>query len=196
MARRIRIHYLETILHEPVSYFDDHSPGSVATSLSTNTNSIEVGLADKVGCVFIATGMIVTAFAIGFSKSWKLTLVVGATIPWVLAITGILGSADSKLQSKQKDAYSEASSLAAEALGSVANILALGAKDKIIERFKKPLAVASHWAIRDGPIQASIYGNMFFTMQCGYALALFYGVKLVSNGQIKDGGTVMVSVVL
>jgi hypothetical protein len=29
-------------------------------------------------------------------------------------------------------------------------------------------------------------------MQSSYALALFYGNKLVSNGEIKDGGTVMV----
>ena len=75
-------------------------------------------------------------------------MVVGTTIPWVLTVTGILGSIDSKLQSRGKEAHSQASSLAGEALASVSNIMALGAKDKIIERFKKPLGVAGHWAIR------------------------------------------------
>lgn len=121
-------------------------------------------------------------------------MVVGTTIPWVLTVTGILGTADSKLLGKIKEAQSHASSIAGEALASAANIMALGAKDKIIEKYKKPLAVATHWSILDGPIQASIFGNMFFSMQSGYALALFYGVKLVSDGEIEDGGTVMMCV--
>jgi ATP-binding cassette, subfamily B (MDR/TAP), member 1 len=80
MARRIRLWYLNKILHQPISYFDRRTPGSIAASLSTDTNIIEVGLADKVVSIFQACGMIITAFAIAFTKSWKMTLVVG-TVP-------------------------------------------------------------------------------------------------------------------
>ena len=138
--------------------------------------------------------MIITAFVISFTKSWKMTLVVGTTVPYLLMVTMVLGSLDSMFEKKIREVLSRASSIAEEALSSIINVTALGAKDKIVERFKRILAVASSYAIRRGPINASIYGNIFFAMQSGYALALFYGVHLVSSGEIKDGGTVLMFV--
>jgi ATP-binding cassette subfamily B (MDR/TAP) protein 1 len=179
------------MLHQSVSYFDRHPPGSIATSLSTDTNVIEVGLADKVASVCQGCGMIIGAFGIGFAKSWRLTLVIGTTLIWMIGVTMVLGATDSKLQSKQRAIYSQASMIAEEALSSILSITALGAKDRIIERFKRPLAKACRIQLRIGPVQASIYGNMFFTMQCGYALALFYGIRLLTHGEIKNGGTVV-----
>jgi ATP-binding cassette, subfamily B (MDR/TAP), member 1 len=106
----------------------------------------------------------------------------------------ILGSLDSKMEKKMREVYSEASSVAEEALASILNVTALGAKDKIVQRFRRTLTAAGRYSIRRGPIEASIYGNMFFTMQSGYALALFYGVHLVSTGEVRDGGTVVMFV--
>lgn len=194
IAHRIRLQYLENVLHQPIPYFDRHTPGSIAASLSTDTNIIEVGLADKVVSVFQACGMIITAFVIAFTKSWKMTLVVGTTIPYVMLVTIFLGSMVSMLEKKQRGVYSKASSIAEEALSSIVNVTALGAKDRIVEKFKRILTIASRYAIRRGPIEASIYGNMFFSMQSGYALALFYGVHLVSSGEVRDAGTVVMFV--
>lgn len=191
MARRIRLQYLKTMLNQPVSYFDEHPPGSIATSLSTDTNIIEVGLADKVASLCQGTGMIVSAFGIGFAKCWELTLVVGTTIPYMIMVTVILGSMDAKLEGKQKEIYAQAAAIAEEAMGSILSITALGAKDRIIEKFKRPLALGSSYTIKYGPVQASIYGNMFFSMQAGYALALYYGIQLLTHGHVKDGGTVI-----
>src|SRR5207249_1808487 len=101
-----------------------------------------VGLADKVASVFQAAGMIIGAFAIAFTKSWKMTLVVGTTIPYILITTMILGSIDSFFETKQRQKYSEASKIAEEALSSVSSITALGAKDKIVRNFNVPLATA------------------------------------------------------
>jgi len=191
MARRIRLRYLDKMLHQSVSYFDRHPPGSIASSLSTDTTLIEVGLADKVSSVCQGCGMIIGAFGIGFAKSWRLTLVIGTTLVWMISITMMLGAAQSKIESKQRVIYNQASTIAEEALSSILSITALGAKDRIIEKFKRPTAIGSSYMIRNGPVQASIYGNMFFTMQSGYALALFYGVKLLSHGEVKNGGTVI-----
>jgi ATP-binding cassette subfamily B (MDR/TAP) protein 1 len=195
MARRIRLQYLKTMLHQSVSYFDEHPPGSIATSLSTDTNMIEVGLADKVASLCQGCGMIISAFGIGFAKSWRLTLVVGTTIPYMIIVTGLLGSIDARLEGKQKKIYSQAATIAEEAMSSILSITALGAKDRIVEKFMSPVKLASSYTPKYGPIQASIYGNMFFSMQAGYALALYYGVHLLSHGNVKDGGTVIKSVV-
>jgi ATP-binding cassette subfamily B (MDR/TAP) protein 1 len=196
MARRIRLAYLKKVLHQPISYFDHNTPGSIATSLSTDTNCIEVGLADKMASVCQAIGMIIAALAIAFSKNWKMTLVVGTTIPYILITTVIIGSVDSYYETKQRKTYDEASKVAEEALSSVSSIKALGANEKIVSNFRIPVSEGSRVGLKIGPIQATMYGNMFFSIQSCYALALFYGVKLVSRGEIKNGGTVMTYVCL
>jgi ATP-binding cassette, subfamily B (MDR/TAP), member 1 len=185
------MHYLKKVIHQPISYFDKNTPGSIAASLSTDTNIIEVGLADKVCTVLQGAGMLVGAFAIAFTKSWKMTLVVGTSIPYVFIVTMILGSIDSFFETKQREKNTEASIIAEEALSSVSTIIALGAKEKIVDNFNIPLTAASRLALKIGPVQASLYGNMFFSMFSTYALALFYGTKLLSDGDIKNGGTVM-----
>jgi ATP-binding cassette subfamily B (MDR/TAP) protein 1 len=160
-------------------------------SLSTDTNIIQVGLGDKVVSLFQACGMLITGFAIAFTKSWKMTLVVGTVIPYAIVSTLILGSFESRSEKNQKEVYSKAASIAEEALTSVVNITALCAKNKIVEKFKRVLVAASRYGIKKGTIEASIYGNLFFSMQSAYALALYYGVHLVSRGEIADGGTVI-----
>jgi ATP-binding cassette subfamily B (MDR/TAP) protein 1 len=194
MAQRIRLQYLKKVIHQPISYFDRNTPGSIATSLSADTNTIEVGLADKVATVFQGAGMIIGAFAVAFTKSWRMTLVVGTNIPYILITTMIFGSVNSFFEKKQREKYGEASKIAEEALSSVSTITALGAKDKIVQNFNVPIMGASRLGIKIGPVQAAMYGNLFFSMQSAYALALFYGNKLVSQGEIKNGGAVMVYV--
>ena len=135
--------------------------------------------------------MLIGSFSIAFTKSWKMTLVVGTGIPYVLITTMILGWIDSIFEAKQRQKNIEASQVAEEALGSVSTIIALGATDKIVKKFNVPLSAASRLTLKIGPVQASIYGNMFFSMFCTYGLALFYGTKLLSHGEIAKGGTVM-----
>ncbi|OCK85136.1 ABC transporter [Lepidopterella palustris CBS 459.81] len=191
MTRNIRLQYLRTVLHQPVSYFDRNTPGSIAMSLSTDTNAIEVGLGEKVGTVFQAISMIITAFAIAFSRSWKLTLVVATIVPYMIFTTGFLGWLNTRIETKIKEILSKSSGIAEEALSSIINVTALGAQDKIVQKFRHNLDMAKPYASKIGPIQATIYGNMFFVMHSAYALSLFYGVKLISQGGIKNGGTVI-----
>ena len=132
------------MLHQSVSYFDRHPPGSIATSLSTDTYMIDVGLADKVASVCQGCGMIIGAFGIGFAKSWRLTLVISTTLIWMIGVTMVLGTTDSKLQSKQRAIYSQASTIAEEALSSILSITALS-KLPYMEICFSLCNVAMHW---------------------------------------------------
>lgn len=42
MTSRIRLHYLSTVLHQPISFFDKTSPGTIATSLANDSNVVQV----------------------------------------------------------------------------------------------------------------------------------------------------------
>lgn len=196
MTRRIRRRYLELVIRQPISYFDEHTPGSVSSSLSSDPNLVEVGLAEKVGTASQSLSMIVSSFIIALAKNWKLALVSCTVVPYTILVTGVLMSMDAKIEAKVRDLYSKASTLAEEALSSIPTILALDANGKLVAKYKQYVKDATSAGIWRGPLQASTYGNMFFAMHSTYALALYYGAQLVSRGEITSGGKVLTLVSL
>jgi ATP-binding cassette subfamily B (MDR/TAP) protein 1 len=182
---------LETILHQPISYFDRHTAGSIASSLSTDTNLIEVGLAEKVAIAFESISMLCTAFVIAFAKSWRLTVVTATIIPYMIFTTGLLSFLNARLEKKMRAIYLTASGMVEEWLGSVPTVTALGGADKVAARYREVTRECKTLGIKMGPLEAGMFGNMWFAMHSGYALALYYGIRLLNRNQIHDGGTLM-----
>ncbi|KAF2463015.1 multidrug resistance protein [Lindgomyces ingoldianus] len=192
MTAKIRLRYLRTVLHQPISYFDKTAPGTIATSLANDTNIVQVGLAEKLGIICQVISMILSSFVIAFTKNWKLTLVTATIVPYMVMSTMIFGALSTQTESKGNEILDTAAGVAEEALSSILNITAMGASEKMVRRFDEYLRKSSTFLKRIGPYMAGIYGNMFFAMNAGYALALFYGVKLVSKGEVTSGGTIVV----
>jgi ATP-binding cassette subfamily B (MDR/TAP) protein 1 len=191
MTSKIRLRYLTKVLHQPISYFDKNAPGSIATSLANDTNVVQVGLAEKIGIVCQVISMILVAFIISFTKNWKLTLVTATIVPYMIITTGVFGGLSAGVEAKVNERLNHSSGVAEEALSSILNVTSLGASTKIVRRYEVYLKEAMRFFKQVGPLQACIYGNMFLAIHSAYALALFYGVKLVSRGEVRDGGTVI-----
>ena len=194
IARRVRLQYVEEVMHQPIAYFDRRSAASISTDLTSDVNHMELGLGEKSGLVFQATSMLVTSLAIALSKNWKLSLACMTAVPWAFIVVTPLASIDTKIEANIKAIYSEASTVVEEALGSVANITALGAAEKIVAHFETYVKKAMKKSWIRGLIWATILGNVFASMHAVYALCLFYGVKLVIAGEIPDGGAVLMYV--
>jgi len=159
MASKIRLRYLRTVLHQPISYFDKNAPGTIATSLANDTNVVQVGLSEKLGIVFQVMSMILSAFVISFVKGWKLTLVTATVVPYMVVSTGFFGGLSTKVEGKVNEMISKAAGVAEEALSSIFNLTAMGASEKIIQKFDVYLKDATKYFKRIGPLQACIYGN-------------------------------------
>jgi len=178
-------------LHQPISCFDRHTAGSIASSLSTDTNLIEVGLAEKVAIAIESISMLCTAFVIAFTKSWRLTVVTATIIPYMIFTTGLLSFLNTGLEKKMRAIYLTASGMVEEWLGSVPTVTALGAADKVAVRYKEVTRECKNLGIKMGPLEAGMFGNMWFAMHSGYALALYYGIRLLNRNQIHNGGTLI-----
>lgn len=103
--------------------------------------------------------MIITSFAVAFTKSWKLTLVTGTVFPYMLITSGAFAAVNTNVEAKVSHFLSQASGIAEEALSSILNITAMGAADKMVTRFDALLTKAYPYMIRIGPIQAGMFGN-------------------------------------
>ncbi|KAK2877091.1 multidrug-resistance transporter mdr5 [Arthroderma sp. PD_2] len=198
-VRKLRLAYVNAILRQEMAYFDTYTAGSVATRISNNANLIQTGMAEKVGTCFQGLAMLVAAFVVAFTQNWRLTLPVATTIPTAVTLVGITVVLDAKLEAKILDIYSKAGGLVEETLGSIRVVVAFGAGEKLRKKYDNHLDAAKGFGVKKGPILGVQYSSEFFIMFCAYALAFWYGIKLLLEGKIGSGGdilTVLFSVVI
>lgn len=152
---------------------------------------IQTGLSEKVGVIIQGLAMLVTAFIVAFVKGWKLTLVTATTLPAAVIAVSITIALDARLEAKILEIYSKAGGLVEEALGSVRVVTAFGAHNKLLKKYEAYLDVAKTFGVKKGPVLGTQYSAEFFMMYCAYALAFWYGIRLILQGEIDDGGSVI-----
>jgi ATP-binding cassette subfamily B (MDR/TAP) protein 1 len=81
-SKRIREKYFHAILRQDMGWHDTGKANeSLTTRLSSDTQLIFDGLADKVGLTLSNLTTFIAGFIIGFIKGWKLSLVLLAAVP-------------------------------------------------------------------------------------------------------------------
>lgn len=174
-----------------MAYFDTYTPGSVATRISNNANLIQTGMSEKVGTCCQGVAMLISAFVVAFTQSWRLTLPVATSIPTAVTLVGITVALDAKLEAKILDIYSKAGGLVEETLGSIRVVVAFGAGDRLSKKYDNHLEAAKGFGVKKGPVLGVQYSSEFFIMYCAYALAFWYGIKLLLQGKIGSGGDIL-----
>jgi len=86
IAGRIREKYLEGIFSQNISYFDKLSAGEITTRITTDSNTVQEGISEKVGLTVSSIATFATAFIVRFIKSWRLTCILSATIVTIVLI--------------------------------------------------------------------------------------------------------------
>ena len=190
-TRKVRLQYIRNTMRQDITYFDTCSPGSVATKTSTNANLVQGGLAEKVGTTIQGISMLASAFVVAFSIQWKLSLVVSASIPAVVLAVFVTITMDTKLEGKILEIYTKSGSLVEEAFSSIRVLTAFNARDKILKKNDIFLEQAKKYGFKKGPVLGVLYSSEFSIMYAAYALAFWYGVRLLFRGDVENGGTVV-----
>ena len=117
--------------------------------------------------------------------------VTAVTLPTAVVAVGITVALDARLEAKILDIYAKAGGLVEEALGSVRIVTAFNANEKLLKKYEVYLELAKKYGVKKGPILGTQYSSEFFMMFCAYALAFWYGIKLLLRGELDSGGTVI-----
>ncbi|KAL4796601.1 P-loop containing nucleoside triphosphate hydrolase protein [Aspergillus venezuelensis] len=198
-VKALRQDFIRSILRQDVAYFETCLPGTVATILANNADLIEIGLGEKLGIAVEGAAQLVAAFAVAFSRHWKLTLVVSATLPIAIAVVIVTVILDTKISTKILGIYSKAGGIAEEALSTTHIVTAFNAATKLQKKYDAYLEKAKALGVKRGPVRGIQYGVQFAIMFCAYALAWFYGIRLLARGEMPSGGyliTVLTSVLI
>lgn len=190
-TKALRQDFITALVRQDIAYFDNCSPGTVATTISNNADIVENGLGEKVGVAFQALAMLAASFIVAFTQQWKLTLVTATTLPLAVIVVGITVALDAKLEAKILKIYGKAGGLAEEAMSTIRIVTAFDAKNKLSRKYDAYLETAKRYGVKKGPVLGFQYSTEFFAMYCAYALAWFYGIKLLLQGEVATGGDIL-----
>ena len=185
ISGKIRIHYLEAVTRQNIGFFDKLGSGEVTTRITSDTNLVQDGISEKVSLTLNAVATFATAFIIGFIKSWKLTLILSAT---VFSIAFIMGGGSTfiiKYSKQSLSAYALGGTVAEEVISSIRNATAFGTQDKLAKQYDVHLASAEKWGFKNKFTLAIMIGAMFGVIYLNYGLAFWVGSIFLTRGEVS-----------
>lgn len=190
ITRRTREKYLEAILRQDIAYFDLVGAGEITTRIQTDIQLIQEGISDKIPMSVMFISAFVTGFIVAYVKSWQLALALSSMIPCIIIAGALMNAVTAKLQQAELDRVSKAASIAEEALATLRTAKAFGIEHDLVQLYDQSNRQATRFGIKRSLYQGIGMGVFFFVIYSGYALAFYFGAKLLASGHIASG-TVM-----
>nr|XP_022339240.1 multidrug resistance protein 1-like isoform X1 [Crassostrea virginica] len=177
----IRKVYFRSIVRQEIGWFDKHQSGELTTRLSDDINKIKDGLGDKFSFTFQYTAQFFSGFAIGFWKSWKMTLVMMSVTPLLAVSAGVMSVFLRNYTKREQESYAGAGSVAEEVLSCIRTVISFNGQRQEQLRYENALKESRRLGIRKSFVQGLMIGSIMFLMFGTYALAFWYGSE-----QVKD----------
>ncbi|XP_047154648.1 ABC transporter B family member 9-like isoform X3 [Vigna umbellata] len=194
-AARIRGLYLKTILNQDIAFFDtETTTGEVIGRMSGDTILIQDSMGEKVGKFIQLASTFIGGFVIAFVRGWRLAVILIACIPCVVITGGILSILMSRMSSRGQAAYAEAGTVVEQTVGAIRTVASFTGERKAMEKYNMKLKIAYKTMIQQGMASGLGLGVLLLIVFCTYALAMWYGSKLVIEKGF-NGGTVITVIV-
>ncbi|XP_047217709.1 ATP-binding cassette, sub-family B (MDR/TAP), member 4 isoform X2 [Girardinichthys multiradiatus] len=188
----IRKLFFHRIMQQDIGWFDVNETGELNTRLTDDVYKIQEGIGDKVGMLIQSFSSFIAAFIIGFTRGWKLTLVILAVSPALGISAALFSKLLANFTTKEQSAYAKAGAVAEEVLSAIRTVYAFSGQKKEIERYHKNLEDAKSMGIRKA-ISANIaMGFTFLMIYLSYALAFWYGSILILSKEYTIGSVLTV----
>jgi ATP-binding cassette subfamily B (MDR/TAP) protein 1 len=192
VAACVRKDYLHAVLYQSITFHETvFTSGAFSLALSTHSNAIRSGFAEKFGLSLKCISTIIAAFAVALHSQWKLALVTATVIPAAVLAIGITGAIDEKKEEDLNNVKAEAATAAEEVFSSIRTVRALGAEGKLSARYNSLLNQATALAWSRLPIVGAQVGSYMFVLYGAYALAFWYGMHLYARHEAKSSGAVI-----
>ncbi|CDU25003.1 probable ABC transporter [Sporisorium scitamineum] len=192
IASNIRYAYLFALLHKSIDFFERYGQGTVAAKIGSDVHLIQIGIGEKLPMAIMYLSTFLSAAAVAFSLSWRLSLVLLPIAPLILFSGAVMGVLTKKTKLVELGCVAKAASRAEEAFNGI-KILKAFSKEHVLSNEYDKLTVDTKTAgAKAGGIQGTGVGALLFIIYSGYALAFFYGATLIARGELPPGRIISV----
>ncbi|KAF9582793.1 ATP-binding cassette, sub-B (MDR TAP), member 4, partial [Lunasporangiospora selenospora] len=187
-TKRIRALYLHSILRQDMAWHDTGKRSqSLNSRLSSDSQLIFDGLADKVGQVIMNFSMVITGFAIAFAYGWKMTLVLFSAVPMMAVCAALMAKFATETSADGQDAYARAGAIAEQAISSIRTVVAFGGQSRELAKYSSELDNAYSSGAKKAWITGTGSGSFMLILFMSYSLAFWFGAHQVKGGHLSSG---------
>lgn len=137
LSSAVRLHYLQSLFAQSIHVIDSMPAGAPANAITTTSNTLQIGISERLGTFLEFLSTIVGAFVVAFIWSWDLTLVTSSLILYIMFFMSFTMPLIVKGQTTTLQADTQGTAIASEALGGIRLIMACGAQDHVLARYEK-----------------------------------------------------------
>ncbi|KAF2279224.1 P-loop containing nucleoside triphosphate hydrolase protein [Westerdykella ornata] len=192
ISAALRLAYLRATFAQPVSRIDTVSPGKVSTRITTSANTIQLSVSQSFAMLFQSLAFTVGLYVVSFVKSWLLTFVASAALPFILIVYGGLVPPFIKLHKVTEAYHEDASALAFEIFSSIRVVVAFGAQTKLESQHAALLDKAAKNEKKAAPLMGLMMSPSMLSMYGMFGLTFWFGIRQYSRGHIDDVGDIIV----
>lgn len=198
ITQKIREQYLAAILRQNIAFFDKLGAGEITTRITADTNLVQDGISEKIALTLTALATFVTAFVIGFIKSWKLTLILSSTVFAIVATMGGGSSFIIKFNKQSLESYAVGGTVVEEVISSIRNATAFNTQDKLARQYDKHLTEAEKWGLKLKVALAAMIAAMMAIIYLNYGLSFWMGSRYIVSGEIDLSSvlTIMLAIMI
>lgn len=181
-----RVKYLESVLLQDISWFEDNDPQSLASKISREATAIQIATGEKMANIFFALTMCVAGVAISFILGWKFAFVWAGIMPFLSVVIYFLIWVLQVGYKANEKAFKASSTKAEQALTSIKVVAAFGQESKEEERFWEHLEEAKKTGIKFHFLSGLGYALNNGSFMFLFAVALMLGAIFVTEGVHND----------
>ncbi|ORZ38750.1 P-loop containing nucleoside triphosphate hydrolase protein [Catenaria anguillulae PL171] len=186
-THRIKRAYFTALLRQEVAYFDGQRRGEVTSRITSDVQTVEEGLGDKVGHTLQYVSTFVVAWVIAFTKDAVLTGVLMACMPFLLLSFGFTGHMTIRFMQNALVAYGRAGGIAEEVLAGIRTVVSFGGESRESQRYDVELKAVRAQESKKGYVAGIGVGLIFFFLFCSYALGFWFGAVRIADGKMSVG---------
>ncbi|KAE9553369.1 hypothetical protein FO519_003432 [Halicephalobus sp. NKZ332] len=190
MVHKLRNNYLLSTLRQEISWFDTKQTGNLTSRLTDDLERVREGLGDKLSLFIQMISAFLAGFIVGFIYNWQMSLVMLCFTPLLAFTNAWMGKMMAQRTMMEQTKYAVAGAIAEESFSSMRTIHSLNAQNQEINRYEEALEDGRKTGIIKYMYMALGYGAAHITMYVSYAVAFFFGSRLVIWDPSFDRGSV------
>lgn len=180
--RDLRNDAFQRMIYMPMDFFNTHKVGELTSRIASDITQIQETMRTTIAEFFRQLVIVVGGITFLVFISWKLSLIMLATVPVMAIIAVIFGRYIRKLSKNAQDFTAESNSIIEEALSGIANVKAFTNEVFNLNRFRM-----NTQKMRDLNVKSGIWRGVFvsFIIFCLFGAIVF----IIWQGMIMTQGT-------
>lgn len=158
LSSAVRLHYLRSLFAQSIHAIDSMPAGAPATAITTTSNTLQVGISERLGTFLEFNGTIWSALIVAFVWSWDITLVTSSLILYLIVVLSVCLPLELKSQTEISQANAQGTAVASEALQGIRLVMACGAQSRILSRYEKWVKKAMKAGQKTAPVLGMQFG--------------------------------------